>query len=114
MNGIDNHFAGKDASVRAIYERLLAVVREIGPIVEEVKKTSIHLVRSTALAGVETRSNYLLLNLKSDHPLSGPLIVVKSEQLSARRYHTKLRFSSPTDIDSTVIDWLEHAYDISG
>jgi hypothetical protein len=37
-----------------------------------LKKTSIHLNRKSALAGVETRKDYLLLNIKSDHPIKNP------------------------------------------
>jgi len=59
------------------------VPSDIGPGAEEAKKTAIHLVRPSALAGVETRNGFLLLNLKADHRIEDPR-VVKSEQLSAR------------------------------
>jgi len=52
---IDSHFAKKDPEVLATYRRLLEVARALGPVTEEAKKTSIHLVRHTAFAGVATR-----------------------------------------------------------
>jgi Domain of unknown function (DUF5655) len=55
---VDDHFSGKPPAVREVYDRLLAAVRTVGPVVEEPKKTSIHLVRSSALAGVEVRKEY--------------------------------------------------------
>jgi len=64
---IDNHFADKDPSVCTLYEKLLEVLNTFGPIIEEPKKTSIHLVRKSALAGVEIRKSYLLLNINADH-----------------------------------------------
>ena len=36
----------------AIYERILTVVKAIGPFKEDPKKTSIHLTRTSAFAGV--------------------------------------------------------------
>jgi hypothetical protein len=112
-NGVDDHFAGKDGSVREVYDRLLSVLRKLGPAAEEAKKTSIHLVRASALAGVETRKGYLLLNLKADHRVEGPR-VAKAEQLSARRFHFKVKLSRPDEVDAELEGWLRHAYDLSG
>ena len=50
---INDHFANKDSSVRALYDKLLEVLNTFGPIIEEPKKTSIHLVRKSALVGFD-------------------------------------------------------------
>jgi hypothetical protein len=62
---VASHFAGKHSTVRATYQRLIDVARTLGPVTEEAKKTSIHLVRHTAFAGVATRRSSLILTLKS-------------------------------------------------
>ena len=59
---VESHFEGKDDSVRRIYDRLLKEARRFGPVMEEPKKTSIHLVNRTAFAGVATRQHALILN----------------------------------------------------
>jgi hypothetical protein len=110
---VDDHFTGKQAEVRAIYDRLLAVLRKFGKVVDEPKKTSIHLVRSSALAGVEVRKEYLLLNIKADSPIESPRIA-KTEQISANRFHHKVKLSSPSEIDADLQKWLKNAYDLSG
>ena len=110
---INDHFVNKDASVRSLYDRLVALLQTFGPVQEDPKKTSIHLNRKSALAGVETRKNYLLLNIKSDHPIQDPRIV-KAEQVSSKRFHHKVRISSPNDFDETLRAWLEEAYRLSG
>lgn len=109
---VEDHFAGKPAAVRKLYDRLLAVLKKIGPIAEDPKKTSIHLVRSSALAGVEVRSSYLLVNIKADQALQSPRIQ-KSEQISARRFHHKVKLASLEDIDGELSGWLQMAYDLS-
>ena len=110
---VNDHFADKDPAVRALYDKFLAVLNTFGPIIEEPKKTSIHLVRKSALAGVETRKNYLLLNIKADHKIDSPRIL-KSDQPSARRFHHKVKIESLDDFDAELEGWLREAYLISG
>jgi len=109
---VSDHFVNKDPSVRALYERLVSLLRTFGPIEVDPKKTSIHLNRKSALAGVETRRNYLLLNIKSDHQIKSPRIE-KAEQVSAKRFHHKVRISSPEDLDAELKTWLKEAYLLS-
>ena len=110
---VNDHFLNKDPSVRSLYDHLLVALREFGPIHEEPKKTSIHLVNRSALAGVEVRKNYLLLNIKSDHKIDSPRIE-KAEQISAGRFHHKVKLSLPNDLDAELVAWLRAAYELSG
>src|SRR6185295_18749541 len=110
---VADHFAGKSPSARIVYDRLLIALRRIGPVREEAKKTSIHLVRRSALAGVEVRQDYLLLNLKTDYKIDSPRIA-KVEQISARRFHQRVKLASPSDVDSELERWLADAYALSG
>jgi hypothetical protein len=57
---IENHFARKDPVVLATYRRVLGAARALGQVTEEAKKTSIHLVRRTAFAGIATRRASLI------------------------------------------------------
>jgi hypothetical protein len=110
---VDDHFAGKSAVARETYDRLLAVLETVGPTVEEPKKTSIHLVRSSALAGVEVRNDFLILDIKSDAPIKS-LRFPKVEKLSARRFHQKVRLYAPEEVDAELLLWLTKAYALSG
>ena len=109
---VKDHFINKDPSVRALYDQLLSILQALGPVTEDPKKTSIHLNRKSALAGVETRKDGLLLNIKSDHPIQSPRIE-KAEQISAKRFHHKVRISSPGDLDEELNSWLKEAYLLS-
>ena len=62
---VSQHFENKDPVVKSIYDRILKESRKFGRVVEEPKKTSIHLVNKSAFAGVSTRKNALILNIKS-------------------------------------------------
>ena len=109
---VRSHFEGKDASVRQIYDRILKATEKFGPVAEEPKKTSIHLVNKTAFAGVATRKSAMVLTIKSDRKLPSPRIH-KSEQTSARRFHHEVKLASPADVDSELLNWLKDAYALS-
>ena len=110
---VSQHFENKDPVVKSIYERILKEARKFGEVIEEPKKTSIHLVHKSAFAGVTTRKNALVLNIKSTAPIKHARIA-KSEQLSASRFHQAVKLTSLEDVDSTLIGWLKDAYIISG
>src|SRR5687767_11559361 len=109
---VSDHFVNKDPVVRTLYDQLVSLLRTFGPVEEDPKKTSIHLNRKSALAGVETRKDGLLLNIKSDHQIQSPRIE-KAEQISAKRFHHKVRISSPKDLDEELKTWLKEAYLLS-
>jgi hypothetical protein len=109
---VTSHFEGKAPVVLQIYKQVLKSLRQFGPVIEEPKKTSIHLVNATAAAGVATRKEYLILTLKSDRKLTSPRIH-KSEQTSAKRFHHEVKLSSPADVDAELAGWLREAYELS-
>ena len=109
---IDSHFVGKDPAVRAIYEQLTKSIRRFGSIVEDPKKTSIHIVNRTALAGVATRKSHIILTIKSDRKLASGRIH-KSEQTSASRFHHEIKLTSPAEVDDELAGWLKAAYLLS-
>ena len=109
---INSHFVGKEPVVRVIYDQLLNTVRGFGKIVEEPKKTSIHITNKTALAGVATRKGYLILTIKSDRKIASPRIH-KSEQTSASRFHHEVKLTSPAEVDEELAGWLKAAYSLS-
>ncbi len=111
-NSVKYHFAGKSPLLHELYDRLLTMLSKFGLIVEESKKTSIHLVNVSALAGVEVRQNYLLLNIKTDYPIDNPRIE-KSERISARRFHHRVRITTAVEIDDELRRWLKDAYNLS-
>jgi len=106
------HFDGKDPVVKSIYDHIVKESRKFGAVIEEPKKTSIHLVNKSAFAGVMTRKSALILNIKSAAPLKDKRIK-KSEQVSASRFHQEVKLTSPDELDSVLIGWLKEAYSIS-
>ncbi len=110
---VDILFERSTPAIRATYEAILKSSRALGRVVVEPKKTSIHLVRSTAFAGIATRKDSLILTLKAGAPISSPR-VHRSEQTSAHRWHVEFRLSTPAEVDHEIGAWLRDAYELSG
>lgn len=108
---IESHFTGKSPVVREIYDRLMKALRKLGTVIEEPKKTSIHLVHGSALAGVSTRKEALWLNIRLEHKIASPRIH-KVEQVSAKRFHNELKLTSPAEVDAELVGWLKEAYQL--
>lgn len=103
------HFTKREPAVQATYRALLAAARRLGPVTEEAKKTSIHLVRKTAFAGVATRKAALVVTLKADADIANARIVAH-QQTSAHRWHLDVKLLGPKDVDAQFVGWLRHAY----
>ena len=112
MTTVESHFTKSDPEVLATYRRLLEAARALGRVAEEPKKTSIHLVRDTAFAGVATRRSSLILTLKSAKDIRSRRIEER-EQTSPHRWHVDVCLEKPADVDRQLTNWLTAAYDLA-
>jgi len=110
---VPEHFRGRAPEVKGTYAEILEAARNLGPVREEAKKMSIHLVRKTAFAGVATRKTALILTLKSGSDLPSSR-VTKRERASANRWHLEIRLDAPDQVDRELVGWLKNAYDLAG
>ena len=105
---VSDHFAGRAARVRAIYDRLIQTAEQFGYVKQAPKKTSIHLARKTAFAGVATRKDSIVLTLKSAADIKSAR-VAKREQVSAHRWHLDVKLTDPRQVDAQLAGWLKRA-----
>lgn len=112
-NTIGQHFDRRSPRVREIYDTLVAVGREFGPVEEDPKMTSIHVNRKSAFAGIQTRRDFLILTIKARAGIESPRIS-KSEQASANRWHHEIKIHDSNEIDAQVVGWIRDSYAISG
>ena len=109
---VASHFVKSAPAVLATYQAILKAAGALGPFEEDPKKTSIHLNRDTAFAGVATRKDFLILTLKSERAVKSPRIH-RQEQVSAKRWHLEIRLAAPAEVDAEIRKWLAAAYAIS-
>jgi hypothetical protein len=109
---VKEHFENSAPEVKATYQAILKAAKTFGPVKEEAKKTSIHLVRKSAFAGVATRKSALILTLKSDSDIVSGRIA-KREQASAHRWHVEVKLETPAQVDREILIWLKKAYELA-
>lgn len=109
---VASHFAKSERAVRDIYDALLVASRALGPVREDPKKTSIHLVRRYAFAGVATRKEALILTLKAAQRVKSPR-VHKALQASEHRWYVEIRLTSSADVDAELRRWLAQSYELA-
>src|SRR6266550_2240150 len=112
-HSVGEHFENRDPSVKETYNAIVRAARKLGPVTEDPKKTSIHLVRKTAFAGIATRKTALILTLKSDADVSHQRIAGR-EQASANRWHLEIKLDAPEQVDKEIVAWLKKAYELAG
>lgn len=110
---VAEHLQGRAPMVAKIYERLLSRAKSFGPMREEPKKTSIHLVRSAAFAGIAVQQRAIVLTLRLTHDVPSARMR-RHEQASKNRWHLELKLESPSEVDAELADWLREAYDLAG
>lgn len=109
---VQEHFDKCSPAVAATYARILEAAGKLGPFQQEAKKTSIHLVRKSAFAGIATRKTALILTLKSNKDLPSKRIA-KREQASPNRWHLEVRLETPDQVDRELVSWLKTAYELA-
>ena len=73
-----------------LYNKLLRMIKGIGPYKAEVKKASIHLVNARAFAGIHPKKSYLGVNLVLSRARANPM-ADKVAQVSKNRFHNSFR-----------------------
>ncbi|MEO8647562.1 MAG: DUF5655 domain-containing protein [Acidobacteriota bacterium] len=110
---VDAHFKNADPAVRAIYDAILSTSNLFGPVAEDPKKTSIHLNRKTAFAGIAAQKRSLILTLKSATDIAD-VRINRRLQASKNRWYLYIKLSSPDELDGQLTTLLRDSYELSG
>jgi hypothetical protein len=111
LGDLDAHFAGKDHAVRETFDRILAVVRNLGPVEVLPEKTRIALHVRMSFAAFTPRLHWLDGHVVLAEQLESPRFT-KVEVYSARNILHAFRLHTPADVDAEVTDWLTRAYTV--
>ena len=105
---IDFHFAGKDPSVRGLFDLLVRKLEDTGPLRVDAVKTSIHLISRHHFGGISVRRDYLRIGFLASKPLDSPRIVQRLA-LGANRVEHVVVIRDRNDIDAQLLGWLAAA-----
>jgi hypothetical protein len=104
-----HHFRGKPPAIRALFDRVAAAVRAIGPVRILPEKTRIAFQVRMSFAQVTPRrawlDGHLVLARRLEHPR-----FTRVETFSPRNHLHAFRLRAPGEIDDEFRAWLEEAY----
>lgn len=95
--------------IHELYDKLLRIVKGIGPYKAEVKKTSIHLVNTRAFAGIHPKKLYLGVNLVLSRAMANPR-AHKVEQVSKNRFHHFFQITELSQMGREFKGLVKEAY----
>jgi hypothetical protein len=103
------HFRGKRREIRAIYDAVLAAIRELGPVRVLPEKTRIAFQVRMSFAQLTPRKGWIdghvILARRLEHPRFR-----KIETFSPRNHLHAFRLTAAADVDGDFRAWLAEAY----
>jgi hypothetical protein len=104
-----SHFAGKAKSVRAIFDKLLSISKQSGPVIVLPEKTRIAFQVRMSFAAFVVRQNWIDGHVVLARRLETPRFR-RIEIFSPRNHLHAFRFESVDEIDDEVAAWFAEAY----
>jgi hypothetical protein len=111
LGDLATHFTGKDEAVRQTFDRLVEVVRALGPFEVLPEKTRIAFHARMSFAAFTPRRHWLDGHVVLAEQLDSPRFT-KIEIYSPHNILHAFRLHSPAEIDAEVINWFTHAYTV--
>jgi Domain of unknown function (DUF5655) len=109
LGDLDRHFDSCAPEVRATFDRMVDVVRDIGPFTVLPEKTRIAFHGRMTFAAVMPRRNWLNGHLVLDRRIEAARFT-RIETYSPRNIVHAFRLDSPAHVDDEFAGWLEAAY----
>jgi hypothetical protein len=106
-----SHFRGKPAAVRAIFDKLLSLARQNGPVTVLPEKTRIAFQVRMSFAAFVIRRDWVDGHVVLARRLKNPRFR-RIETFSPRNHLHAFRFESVDEVDDDVAAWLAEAYQV--
>jgi hypothetical protein len=105
------HFDGKP-ELLAIYERLLAALRERGPVTENVTKSRITFQTKMRFGGIDApRRDHIVARFVLTRPVESERLL-RVDLIPPRYYDHRVRLDRPEDVDDELLGWFAEARDV--
>ena len=111
LGSIDDHFVGKPAEIRELFDAFLRAVESLGPVSVLPEKTRIAFQTRMSFAQISPRRRWLDGHLVLSHRLESPRFR-RVETVSPRNHVHFFRLTRPEDIDAEFRAFLAEAYSV--
>jgi hypothetical protein len=109
LGDLDRHFEGASDHVRATFDRILEVVRVLGPIEVLAERSRIALHARMSFAAFQPRRHWLSGHLVLARQIASPRFE-RVQVFSPGNVLHALRLRTPDEVDDELAEWLAEAY----
>ena len=111
LGELDRHFARSEPRVRATFDRVLAVVADLGPVDVLPEKTRIALHARMSFAAFMPRRAWLAGHLVLARQIDSPRFT-KIDTFSPSNVVHQFKLRAPEEVDDQFAAWLAEAYQV--
>lgn len=104
-----SHFAGKSDAVRDLFDTLVAMIKQCGPVKILPEKTRIAFQVRMSFIAVSVRKNYLVGHFVFARRVEHPRFL-RIETFSPRNHLHAFRLESLAQLDNEFAAWIREAY----
>ena len=108
VHSIDDHFRGKDPTLRTLFDALRRALGRSGPLRVDAVESTINLVSKHHFAGIAVRREYLRVGFILDREIHDERIL-RAERVGPRRISHHVLIRSLSDLDAQLLGWLAEA-----
>jgi hypothetical protein len=107
---IEEYFSTGPPHERPVFERVMAHLADVGPVVVEPVSVGIFLKRARTFAELRPMQRWVALSFSLPRRVRHRLIVRKPIAYGNAYYHVA-NVAHPDDLDEDLFDWLTEAYE---
>ncbi len=106
---VESHFEGRPAFLYDLFDDLVKMMEEHGPVRMDAVPSSINLGARAHFAGVRVATDHLRVEFILDRTLEDPRIT-RSEHVGKNIYAHYAKVSAKRNLDDQLLGWLAEAY----
>jgi hypothetical protein len=107
----EEHLRGKSPQVRATYDKLIGVLRELGDITLNPVKTSIQVRRDATFLSIKPKKDHIEMEFQLGREVD-EFPIYKAIRVSGNRVVHFAVLEGPDEVDDRLIGWLRESYDL--
>jgi Domain of unknown function (DUF5655) len=106
---LEDHFRGKSAAVRQLFDAIVALLEGFGPVTVNVEKSRIAFQVRMSFAAISVRKSHLIGHLVLARRVEHRRFT-RVDTISARNHVHHFRLESPAELDGEFTEFAREAY----
>jgi hypothetical protein len=109
VRDVHHHFGNKIPEIKAIFDRITAVLDPLGPVHISYVENAILIAASSTFLAIKPKKDHVAIEFLLDHEVT-EFPIYKTVRVSKNKVAHFIKLDSTEDIDKPVTGWLTEAY----